>query len=127
MTPNYSQTAVNDRLQGVVTAIDDSGAGFIRLLAGGVVVSSIALQNPCGTVSGGVLTFTGTLVDPSAANTGVVTGARIEDGAGNIMVSGLTVGIPLSGADILLTNGLNTTLITAGQAVSVVSGQIIGS
>ena len=127
MSVQYSQVAINDRLQGVVTAIDDAGAGFLRLLAGGTVVSSIQLSNPCGTVNGGVLTFTGIMLDPSAANTGVVNGARIEDGAGAVMISGLTVGIPLSGADILITNGLNTTLITAGQAVSVLSAQITGS
>ena len=127
MTVQYSITAINDRLQGVVTAIDDAGNGYLRLLAGSTVVSSIQLANPCGTVNGGVLTFTGVLLDPFAANTGSVNGARIEDGAGNIMISGLTVGIPLSGADILLTNGLNTTLVQAGQAVSCLSGQITGS
>ena len=127
MAVNYSLTALNDRLQGVVTAIDDSGNGYLRLLAGGTVVSSIQLANPCGTVNGGVLTFSGTLLDPAAAHTGFLDSARIEDGVGNVMISGLTVGIPLSGADILVTNGLNTTLVTAGQAVSVLSGQITGS
>jgi hypothetical protein len=43
------------------------------------------------------------------------------------MISGLTVGIPGSGADILLTNGLNNTLVTAGQTVAVVSAQITGT
>ena len=127
MAVNYSLTAVNDRLQGVVTAIDDAGSGYLRLLAGGTIVSSIQLANPCGTVNGGILTFTGTLLDPSAAHTGNVDSARIEDGAGNIMISGLTVGIPLSTADILLTNGLNTTLVNSGQAVSCLSAQIQGS
>jgi hypothetical protein len=127
MAVNYSLTEINNRLQGVVTGIDDSGNGYLRLYAGGTLVSSIQLANPCGTVSGGVLTFSGTLLDPLAANTGVLDSARIEDGGGNTMISGLTVGIPLSGADILVTNGLNTTLVTAGQAVSVLSAQITGS
>ena len=127
MAINYSLTAINDRLNGVVTAIDDAGNGYLRLYASGTLVSSIQLANPCGTVNGGVLTFTGTLLDPSAANTGSLDNARIEDGAGAVMISGLTVGIPLSGADILVTNGLNTTLVTAGQAVSCLSAQITGS
>lgn len=124
---NYSLPAINDRLQGVVTAIDDAGNGYLRLLAGGTIVSSIQLANPCGTVNGGVLTFDGTLLDPAAANTGLLDSARIEDGGGTTMISGLTVGIPLSGADILVTNGLNTTLVTAGQTVAVLSAQIQGS
>ena len=127
MSVDYSLTAINDRLQGVITAIDEAGNGYLRLYAGGTLVSSIQLANPCGTVNGGVLTFTGTLLDPSAANTGLLDSARIEDGAGATMISGLTVGIPISGADILVSNGLNTTLVTAGQTVAVLSAQITGS
>jgi hypothetical protein len=127
MTVQYSSIAIDDRLQGVVTAIDDSGNGVLRLLAGGTIVSSITFPIPCGTVSGTVLTFTGNLIDASAAHTGFATAARIEDGAGNVMISGLTVGIPGSSADIILSNGLNSTLVTAGQTVSFVSGQIQGS
>jgi hypothetical protein len=123
----YSQTAINDRLAGVVTAIGDSGNGLLKLMSGATVLSTIQLAAPCGTVNGGVLTFTGTLLDPSAANTGSASSALITDGAGNVMISGLTVGIPLSGADIILTNGLNSTLITAGQVVELLSGQITGS
>jgi hypothetical protein len=120
----YSQTAIDDRLQGVITAI---GAGFFKLLAGATTVSTINLSSPCGTVSGGILTFTGGLSDPSAAASGTVTTAVIESSDGAVQVSGLTVGTPLSGADILINNGLNTTFITAGQVVSFVNGQITGS
>lgn len=127
MSVNYSSIAINFRMQGVVSAIDDSGNGVLRLLAGGTILSSITLQNPCGTVSGTVLTFTGNLIDASASNTGLATAARIDDASGITMISGLTVGIPGSGADILLTNGLNNTLVTAGQTVAVVSAQITGT
>jgi hypothetical protein len=127
MSVNYSSVAINDRLLGVVTAIGDAGNGVLKLLAGGTVLSSITLQNPCGTVGGTVLTFTGNLIDASAANTGSATAARIEDGAGTVMISGLTVGIPGSTADIIMSNGLNSTLVTAGQVVQLVSGQIQGS
>lgn len=123
----YSLPAINDRLQVVVTAIDDAGNGYLRLYAGGTLVSSIQLARPCGIVNGGVLTLSGTLLDPAAANTESLNSARIEDAAGVTMISGLTVGIPLSGADILVSNGLNSTLVTAGQTVSVLSAQITGS
>ena len=128
MSVVYSSTAINDRLQGVVTAIGSGGGpGSLKLNAGAATVSTIALAFPCGTVSGGILTFTGTLLDPSAAATGIVDGATIVNSNGDTIVSGLSVGIPLSGADIVINNGLNTTLINAGQVVSVLSAQIIGS
>lgn len=127
MTVTYSQTAINFRLNGVVSAIDDGGTnGFLYLYANNSIVSTISLAYPAGTVNGGILTFGGTLLDPSAAGTGLVTAGVIADSNGNVMISGMTVGIPLSGAQILINNGLNTTLITAGQAVSV-TGQIQGS
>jgi hypothetical protein len=124
MSVVYSTTAINDRLLGVVTAI---GAGNFVLKSGATTISTIALQNPCGTVSGGVLTFTGTLLDTSAAATGAVNTAVINSSDGLTQVSGLTVGIPLSGADVVISNGLNSTVITAGQVVALLSAQITGS
>jgi hypothetical protein len=124
----YSPTAINFRLEGVADAVDAAGpSGSLRLLAGATVVSTISLSFPCGSASGGVLTFTGTLVDPSAANTGVVDAGAIYNAAGSVIVSGLTAGIPLSGADILINNGLNSTLINSGQVVQVLSATITGS
>lgn len=116
----YSSTAVDDRLQGVVNAIDAGGTnGNLRLLAGSTVICTFSLARPCGTVSGGVLTFSGTLIDTSAAETGNVTGARIEDSNGNVAISGLTIGTSTMGAyDGYVLNGLGTTLITVGQVVS---------
>ena len=129
MAVNYSSTAINDRLLGVVTAIDAGGAPASLLLkAAGTTVSTIQLGYlPCGTVSNTVLTFTGTLLDPAAANTGFVNPGIINDANGSTVISGLTVGVPLSGADIVISNGLNSTLITAGQVVSLLSAQIQGS
>lgn len=129
MTVTYSIPAINYRLQGVVSAIDSGGGnGYLQLLAGSTIVSTVSLARPCGTVDGGILTFVGTLLDPSAANTGIVDGAVIRNSAGALMISGLTVGIPLTtGVDIIISNGLNSTLITAGQTVAVLSAQITGS
>lgn len=128
MSVTYSLIAINDRLLGVVDAIDGGGGnGNFKLLAGSTTISTISLSRPCGTVSGGVLTFTGTLLDPSADNTGDVDGAMIEDSTGALIISGLTVGIPLSGYEVIISNGLNSTLITAGQTVQLLSAQITGS
>lgn len=125
MSVTYSQAAINARLNAVVSTVGN--AGIFRLLAGATTVSTITLASPCGTVSGGVLTFSGSLLDDSADATGTVDSARVETSGGSIVVSGLTVGIPLSGADVVISNGLNSTLITAGQSVALVSATITGS
>lgn len=128
MTPVYSESAINARLQGVVTTIDAAGpSGSLKLLAGATIISTIPLTVPCGTVSGGVLTFTGDLSDVSADNTGFVDSGAIYDKNGTVVVSGLTAGIPSSGADILINNGLNSTLINQSQVVQVLSATIRGS
>lgn len=127
MSVIYSLAAINYRLLGVVSAIDQGLTnGYLYLYAGGSIVSTVQLAYPAGTVNGGILTFSGTLLDPSAAGTGLITAGVVTDSNGNVMISGMTVGIPLSGAEILINNGLNTTLISSGQAVSV-TAQITGS
>ena len=121
----YSQAVINARLNGVVTELGASALLVLR--AGGTAISTIGLANPVGTVSGGVLTFTGALLDPSAAATGVVTNAVILDSTGATAISGLTVGIPGGTYDVIISNGLNSTLITTGQSVALLSAQIQGS
>lgn len=128
MSVTYSTAAINARLQGVIDTIDANGNGFLKLFdTGSSLLSSIQLSVPCATVSGGVMTFGGTLLDPAAVGTGSANSGVIQDALGTTVVSGLTVGIPLSGADILISNGLSSTLITAGQTLQVVSAQITGS
>lgn len=121
----YSQAVINARLQGVV--IELGALATLLLLAGSTTVSAIQLASPVGTVNGGVLTFSGTLLDPSASATGIVTSALVRDSGGSIAISGLTVGIPGGSQDVIISNGLNSTLITAGQTVALLSAQIIGS
>jgi len=124
----YSLPAINARLQGVITTIDGgSSNGRIVLLAGATPISTVLLAKPSGTVNGGVLTFTGPLSDQSAAGTGNITGGQIQDSNGSVIVSGLSAGIPLSGADIIISNSLNSTFISNGQVVSVLAAQITGS
>jgi hypothetical protein len=121
----YSITAINARLQGVVTAVGNNG--LLKIRQGSTSLSTIQLANPCGTASGGVLTFSGTMVDPAASATGNADNVIVTDAASNTMISGLTVGIPGSGADVIISNGLNTRAITAGQSVQVLAAQITGA
>ena len=129
MSVDYSTTAINARLEGVITTIDSTGNGYLKLLTGTTVVSTIQLARPCGTVDSGVLTFTGTLSDPAATGSSIaVDGAKITTVGGTDVVTGLTVGIPSAvGYDITLSNGLNSTVIAAGQTVLLLSAQITGS
>lgn len=128
MAVNYSLPTINGRLQAVINGIDGGGGnGNLYLLAANTVVSTIQLARPSGTVNGGVLTFAGTLLDPAAATTGIVDTGVIKDSTGTTVISGLTVGIPLFGGDIVLNNGLNNTLVSSGQTVQLLSAQITGS
>ena len=127
MSVIYSQIAITDRLAGVITAIDaGAGNGQLILLANSTVIVTITMNKPSGTASGGVLTFS-TPLSAAASGTGSVTTAVIEDSNGNLIVSGLTAGIPGSGADIIISNGLNSTLIQSGQVVELLAAQITGS
>lgn len=127
MAVNYSITAINARLNGVVSVIDGGGGpGQLQVFAGATLLASVPLGPPSGTVAGGVLTFT---VPDSvvAVGTGSANTATITNFGGTIMIFGLTVGVPLSGANLIVSNGLNTLQFNTGQVVTLISGQIIGS
>jgi hypothetical protein len=121
-------SVVDAKLQVVLNAIDGgTGNGIITLKAGGTTVSTLTLNKPSGSVSGGVLSFITPLTDPLAVGTGNVTTGTISDSAGSVVASGLSAGVPGSGADIWVFNGLNSTLITAGQTVQVLAARITGA
>lgn len=128
MSVFYSLSCINARLNGVISTIDAGpGNGVIVLLAGSTPVSNVTLQKPSGTVNGGVLTFTPPMIDPSAVGAGIVTTAHVTDSTGAVIISGFSVGIPGSTADIIISNGLNSDFINTGQIVSVLAAQITGS
>lgn len=121
MSVVYNTTLKNTRLTDVVTAIDTGGAGYLEigdaLMAH--VLSTIVFNSTCGTVTGGVLTFSGTpLVDASADRTGTAAAAEVFSGGNTLIISGLTVGT--SGSDI----NLSSTSIVAGQSVTLTSATI---
>jgi len=112
MPVNYSTTVKNNRLTQVVNAIDGgSGPGKLEIGTAGMaqVLAVIDLNDPCGTVSAGVLTFTGfPRSDVSADGTGTAAEARIRDSNNVDVITGLTVGT--TGANINLSSlGINVT------------------
>lgn len=127
MPVDYNITVLTNRLQQVVNAIDAGATnGVIRLLnSGGTTLSSLSLARPCGVAAGGVLTFSGmSLIDPAAAATDSAKLARVEDGDGNTIISGLTVGTVGSTSDIVMSP---TNFITAGQTVAITAATITGN
>src|ERR1019366_3430429 len=124
MSVVYNTTLKNTRMTAVVTAIDNGGIG--SLLFGDVtsfvsthLLAVILFAATCGTVTGGVLTFSSTpLVEAAANNTGTATQAEVEDGVGHVVISGLTVGT--SASDI----NLSSTSIVAGQSVTITAATI---
>ena len=115
----YNATLKNTRMTDVVTAIGSGGKLKIYTAGLGTLLAQINLANPAGTVSGGVLTFSGTpLTEASADNTGVAAAATIVDGSGTVIVSGLTVSS--SSGDIIL----SSVNIVAGQPVTLTTATI---
>lgn len=123
MSVTYSATLKDTRLTAVVTEIDAGvGAGYIEICSAAyaAVLATITLNDPCGSVSGGVLTFdvTPQPEDAAADATGTAAIARIKDSAGNIVVSGLTVGT--TGTDIIVTS----TAFVLGDTITLTAATI---
>ncbi|MBB5051130.1 hypothetical protein HNQ36_001084 [Afipia massiliensis] len=119
----YAAGLRTSRMQAVLDAINaGSGPGFIEIgtTAMALVLATIPLEDPAGSVSGDVLTFdfSPPVQDTAADASGTAAAARIKDSAGNIVVSGLTVGT--SGSNI----NLDSVSITAGQTVQLTSGTL---
>jgi hypothetical protein len=117
----YAAALRTTRMNSVVAAIDaGAGAGKLKIgtAAMGTVLAVLPLSDPCGSVTGDVLTFSTITADASADNTGTAAAAIITDSDDNTIVSGLTVST--SGANI----NLNTVSIVAGANVSMSSGTL---
>ncbi len=115
----YNATLKNTRMTDVVTAIGSGGKIKIYTVGLGTLLAQIALASVAGTVSGGVLTFSGTpLTEASADNNGVAAVATIVDGSGTVIVSGLTVSSSVG--DIVL----SSVNIVAGQPVTLTTATI---
>lgn len=118
----YAAALRTTRMQDVVDAIDaGSGPGTLEIgtTGMGTTLVTLTLADPCGTVSGDVLTFDfNPDISSTASNTDTAAAARIKDSDGNIIVSGLTVG--LSASNIIL----DDVSITSGQTVTLTDGTL---
>lgn len=119
MSVIYNTTLKNTRMTDVVTAIGSGGHIKIYTAALATLLSTINLSNPAGTVTGGVLSFSGTpLTDSSAAASGTAAAATVTDSSGTVIISGLTVSS--TSGDIVL----SSTNIVASQPVTITSASI---
>lgn len=122
MAVDYRTSLKTTRMTAVRDDIDSgAGAGYIEICTASfaAVLATIALDDPCGTVSGDTLTLTMPRSDTSADNTGTAAVARIKESGGTTIVNNLTVGT--SGANI----NLNSLSITAGGTVTLSSGSLV--
>jgi hypothetical protein len=118
----YNTTLKNTRMTDVVTAIGTTGYLNIYTTGLGTLLASIPMANPAGTVSAGVLSFSGTPLTESSANaSGTAAVANVTtavNGGGTIVISGLTVSS--SAGDVVL----SSTNIVGGQPVTITSASI---
>ena len=123
MAISYRGSLQTTRMNAVVTDIDNNAAAAVLQIGTAAMASvlvSITLNDPSFTVAGtpAVATLAGVPKSGTASNTGTAAAARIRDGGGTDIVTGLTVGT--AGSDI----NLNSTSITSGQTVTITSGTI---
>lgn len=123
MSVSYVAALQTTRMNAVVSAIDiNASPAILEIGTAGMAATlvTITLADPSFTVAGtpAVATLAGVPKSGTASGTGTAAAARIKDGGGNTIVSGLTVGT--SAADIIL----NSTAITNGQTVTITAGTI---
>ena len=121
--PTIYNAAVRTARMTVVRDAIDGGpaAGVLQIGTAGMalVLAEITLGDPCGTVTGDVLTFSGLPREDTAANaSGLAAAARIRDSNAVDVITGLTVGT--SGTDIVL----DVVNLVAGQRVVINSATI---
>lgn len=121
MAVTYPNGVKGARMTAVRDQIDaGAGAGKLEIGTAGMaaVLATFTLNDPCGTVSGTVLTLSGMPKSTTASAAGTAAAARIRDSDNNDVVTGLTVGT--SGTDITIDN----TSIANGQTVNLNSGAL---
>lgn len=119
MAVTYTTAVKTARMNAVVTAAGATAVLEIGTTGMASVLATIALANPIGTVTNGVLTLTMPRSDTSADASGTAAAARIRTASGGTdIITGLTVGT--TGSDI----NLDSVGITAGQTVTINSATI---
>ena len=121
MAVNYNASLKSARMDEVIDAVDDNAnPGDLEIGTAGMstVLVRLTLQKPSFSESGGVITMTGVPISGVATASGTASAARIRDGGGTTVVSGLTVAV--TGAEV----NLNSVDISSGQTVTLNSGTI---
>lgn len=119
---DYNAATKTGRMTVVRDAIDGGpAAGKLKIGTAGmaVVLATITLNDPSGSVSGNVLTGSGFPKTVAAANTGIAAAAVITDSNDVVVVSGLTV--DTASANVIIDN----TSINATQNITVSSLAIL--
>jgi hypothetical protein len=126
MPPVYNTTTINKRLNAVSSSIDDGAVlpGHCKIYdAGSILLVDAVLPLPSAPgAAGGILTFNVPWVDGSINNSGTAVSATIEDGGGNVIVSGITVGNSTA-YDMIIAP---TTNLIAGRTFTVTLATITG-
>lgn len=120
MTAVYSSAAKDAHHNATVSYLGAGGKLVIGTAGMGTVLATLTLENTAGTTSGGVLTFSNFPKSAAAVAGGVAAAARVRKADNTDVITGLTVGLAGSGADIILDN----TTIVASQIVTVNSATI---
>lgn len=125
MPVTYNDTLRSARMDEVIDAIDAnaSPANLVITDSSNNVLVTIALAKPSfqeGTPTAGVITMLDVPRSGDATADGTAALARIADGGGTAVVTGLTVSATGAGGEIQL----NSTSISTGQTVTLNSGQI---
>jgi hypothetical protein len=120
MAVNYTTAVANARLEAVRAALNAGGGGDIVLqTAGGAVdLCSVPLDASIGAPASKVLTVISAPKQGSATVQGAAAAAKLVDGSGTTVASGLTVGT--SGSDV----NLNDVNLLVGSQVTLNSGTI---
>lgn len=125
MSVSYNAALQTTRMAAVIAAIDiNASPAYLEICSAAyaATLATITLADPSFTVSGGVITMAGVpKSDTDADNSGTAAVARIKDGGGNIIVSGLTVGV--GSGEIQM----NSVTITQHQTVTITAGTITHS
>lgn len=119
----YSTAAKNARMAAVVGLIGAGGTLTIgtSALAGATgVLAQVPLANPAFTVAGGVMTVGAVPRTVEAVGTGVADKVEVRASNGTVIISGLTVGLPGSGAEVII----NALEVSTGQTIQVTVGTI---
>lgn len=108
----------------VYASADGTGlaGGFMDLLdSGGAAIATVSLNTPASTSLAAVTTFSGFPKSTTALTTATIASARLRTSVGTNYKTGIPVGIPGSGAQVIVDNGAGTLAVTTGQSVTILA------